>query len=204
VQRSFFYIDGASDSAFPEPELILIDKAGYTVALNRVAVDAGPQTESAMQRPVFSALLRRMSAGDLLVVLRVSSLGYSARDVLDTLMRCRAAGLAVRCIELGSTDLAGRPEPQAVKMLRAVVRMEIATRSERSRKGLQTAQMNGQRTGRPASLSGRDQERALRSLDKGLSVSEVARRFGTSRQTIMRIRAASAAATAAVATQLEP
>ncbi|VWD49200.1 DNA invertase [Burkholderia contaminans] len=34
----------------------------------------------------------------------------------------------------------------------------------------------------------------MRSLDKGLSVSEVARRFGTSRQTIMRIRASLALA----------
>ncbi len=34
----------------------------------------------------------------------------------------------------------------------------------------------------------------MRSLDKGLSVSEVARKFGTSRQTVMRIRASSATA----------
>ncbi|WP_415872625.1 helix-turn-helix domain-containing protein [Burkholderia ubonensis] len=37
----------------------------------------------------------------------------------------------------------------------------------------------------------------MRALDKGLSISEIARRFGTSRQTVMRIRASAAAAAAA-------
>ena len=43
-----------------------------------------------------------------------------------------------------------------------------------------------------ASLSRTDQERIVRFLGKGLSVSEVARRIGTSRQTVMRVRAAAA------------
>ncbi|WP_256990700.1 helix-turn-helix domain-containing protein [Burkholderia sp. HI2714] len=59
---------------------------------------------------------------------------------------------------------------------------------------MQSAQESGQHVGRPASLARHDRERVMRSLDKGLSVSEVARRFGTSRQTIMRIRASLALA----------
>ena len=190
LQRTYFYINGASDGDFPEHELIQLDKAGYTVALNRVAIDNVPQFVSAAERPQLSGLLRRIAPEDVLVVLELSSLGSSASDVLSTVMRCRKAGIAVRCVELGSVDLASRPEPQAVKMLRAVVRMETATRSERSKHGLKSAQESGRHTGRPASLSRSDRESVMRSLGKGLSVSDVARKFGTSRQTIMRIRAA--------------
>jgi putative DNA-invertase from lambdoid prophage Rac len=188
LQRAFFYINGGASADFPERELILLDKAGFTVAMNRVAVDDAERFVAAAERPVLNALLRRMAPGDLLVALDLASLGCSARDVLDTLMHCRADGLGVRCVEIGAADLAGRPEPQAVKTLRAIARMETATRSERSRTSLRLAQSAGTRMGRPASLSTRDRERVLHSLDKGLSVSEVARRFGTSRQTIMRIR----------------
>ncbi|SEJ18384.1 recombinase family protein [Paraburkholderia diazotrophica] len=197
MRQTYFYINGASDSHTPEHELIQIDKAGYTVALNRVAIDDVPQYFPAADRPQLNVLLRRIARDDLLVVLKLSALGCSARDVLATLTRCRSAKVSVRCVELGSMDLTAHPEPQAVKTLRAIVQMEIATRSQRSRKSLQFAQESGRHTGRPASLSRTDRARVMRSLDKGLSVSEVARKFGTSRQTIMRIRDASSAPAAA-------
>ncbi|RQS61597.1 recombinase family protein [Burkholderia sp. Bp8963] len=193
MRRTFFYLNSVADSHVPEQDLIALDKAGYTVVLNRIAIDHVPPYVVAAERPELKGLLRRAEPGDLLVVLELSALGCSARDVLSTLIQCRKARISVRCVELGNVDLAGRPETQAVRTLRAIVRMEMATRSQRSRESLKSAQENGRRTGRPASLSRHDRERVMRSLGKGLSVSEVARRFGTSRQTVMRIRASSEA-----------
>ncbi|QBR00681.1 helix-turn-helix domain-containing protein [Paraburkholderia pallida] len=51
----------------------------------------------------------------------------------------------------------------------------------------------GRHTGRPGSLSPTDRGAVIGLLDKGVSVSEIARRFDTSRQPIMRIRASSTA-----------
>ena len=197
MRRTFFYVNSAVDTPFPEQELIALDKAGYTVVLSRVAIDRVPPFVAAAERPELSGLLRRAEPGDSLVVLELSALGCSVRDALSTLMQCRAKGMSVQCVEIGNVDLASRPEPQAVKALRAVIRMEIAARSQRGRTSLKTAQDSGKRVGRPTSLSRHDRDRVMRSLDKGLSVSEVARRFGTSRQTIMRIRASFAPAEAA-------
>ncbi|KVR68193.1 helix-turn-helix domain-containing protein [Burkholderia ubonensis] len=197
MQRTYFYINSAADGHVPEQELIAFDKAGYTIVLNRIATDHVPPHVAAAERPELKGLLRRAAPGDLLVVLELAALGCSARDVLSTLMHCRSEGISVRCVELGNVDLAGRSEPQAVKTLKAIVRMEIVTRSQRSREGLKSAQDSGRRTGRPASLSHHDRERVMRALDKGLSISEIARRIGTSRQTVMRIRASAAAAAAA-------
>ncbi|MEK6291210.1 MAG: recombinase family protein [Paraburkholderia tropica] len=190
LAHTYFYINSASDGNFPEQELIRLDKAGYTVALNRVAVDNVPPYVGAQERSALTNVLRRAAAGDELVVLDLSCLGSSARDELSTLLKCRKERIAVRCVELGAIDLAGRPEPAAFKMLRAVVRLETATRSERSSLSLKLAQQCGRSTGRPVSLSGQDRERVAALLKKGVSVSETARRFGTSRQTVMRIRAA--------------
>ncbi|MBN3751430.1 recombinase family protein [Paraburkholderia sp. Tr-20389] len=190
AQKTYFYINNPRTRQFPEQELIDLDRAGYTVVLNRVAVDNVPPFVPAAERMELNALLRRIAPEDALVVLDLSSLGCNARDVLWTLMQCRKAKIAVRCVELGGAELTRRPEPPATRTLRAIIRMETATRSERSTSSLKTARANGRPTGRPASLSRTDQERIVRFLGKGLSVSEVARRFGTSRQTVMRVRAA--------------
>ncbi|WP_322057352.1 recombinase family protein [Paraburkholderia sp. J63] len=191
MPQTWFYINGPSDRYFPEQELIRLDKAGYTVALSRVAIDNVRPFVGTAERAALSGLLRRAAPGDELVVLDLSCLGRSARDVLSTLQRCRKERIAVRCVEFGNVDLAGRPEPQAVRMLKAVVRLETAMRSERSSTSLKEAQQSGRPTGRPGSLSPGDREDVIGLLDQGVSVSEIARRFKTSRQTIMRIRAAS-------------
>ncbi|RQR62729.1 recombinase family protein [Burkholderia sp. Bp9126] len=196
MRRTFFYVNSSVDTPFPEQELIALDKAGYTVVLGRVAIDRVPPFVPAAERPELSGLLRRAEPGDSLVVLELSALGSSVRDALSTLMQCRGKGMSVVCVEIGNVDLDSRPEPQAIKTLRAVSRMETAARSQRGKTNLQSAQDNGKRVGRPTSLSRHDRERVMRSLDKGLSVSEVARRFGTSRQTIMRVRASFARAEA--------
>jgi len=193
-RRTFFYINNPLARQVPEQELFALDRAGYTVVLSRVALDSVPPHVPAAGRPELGALLRRIAPDDVLVVLELASLGHSARDVLSTLIQCRKSRIAVRCIELGNTDLTSRPEPQAVKTLRAVVRMETAARSQRSTMGLKSARDEGRATGRPSSLSSGERERIIRSLEKGISVSEVARRFGTSRQTVMRVRAAIEAA----------
>jgi putative DNA-invertase from lambdoid prophage Rac len=197
LSQTYFYINGTSASHFPEQELIRLDKAGYTVALNRVAVDGAPPCVAAANRTVLNGVMRRIAAGDRLVVLELSCLGCSVRDVLTTLLKCRKEKISVRCVELGNVDLASRPEPQAVKTLRAIVRMETRTRSERSSTSLRLAQQSGRSTGRPVSLSREHRERVIGLLHKGLSVSEIARQFDTSRQTIMRIRASSGTAAAA-------
>lgn len=194
MPQTWFYINGPSDRNFPEQELIRLHKAGYMVALDRVAIDDVRPFVGTAERTALSGLLRRMAPGDELVVLDLACLGSSARDVLSTLQKCRKERIALRCVEFGNVDLAGRLEPQAVRMLRAVVRLETCSRSERSSTSLKVAQQSGRPTGRPGSLSPRDREDVIGLLDQGVSVSEIARRFKTSRQTIMRIRAASATA----------
>src|ERR1700761_8637129 len=117
------YLLGAPDPLMPEKELILFDKAGYTVAVSRLAIDDQPAYTPARERPKLQSMLRRLAPRDTLVVLELPALGCNARDILATLMHCRKSKIVVKCVEVGHTDLAGLPEPAAVKTLRALVRL---------------------------------------------------------------------------------
>jgi putative DNA-invertase from lambdoid prophage Rac len=52
----------------------------------------------------------------------------------------------------------------------------------------ETAKAAGAVLGRPATLDEGQREVVRRELERGISVSELARRYGTSRQTVMRAR----------------
>jgi putative DNA-invertase from lambdoid prophage Rac len=199
LEKIHIYLLGAPDPLMPEKELIQFDKAGYTVAVSRLAVDDLPAYTPARERPELQSMLRRLVARDTLVVLDLSALGCNARDILATLMHCRKSKILVRCVEVGHSDLAGLPEPAAVRTLRALVRLDAACRSLRSRDSLAAVRAAGKTTGRPPSLTDQQRQRVLQSLGKGQSVSEVARRFNTSRQTVLRIRSDGARAAAGAA-----
>ena len=59
--------------------------------------------------------------------------------------------IVVQCVEVGNVDLAGRPEPQAIKMLRAVIRLETAARSQRGKAGNSHKTAGGTSAGPPRS-----------------------------------------------------
>ncbi|SCC69490.1 helix-turn-helix domain-containing protein, partial [Kosakonia oryziphila] len=58
---------------------------------------------------------------------------------------------------------------------------------ERTHSGLARARAAGKRFGRPPALNQEQRQAALEHLKAGASISAVAREFGTSRQTIMRL-----------------
>ncbi|EOS94527.1 Transposon resolvase [Erwinia tracheiphila PSU-1] len=59
---------------------------------------------------------------------------------------------------------------------------------ERTYSDLARARAAGKQFGRPLALNPEQQQAALEHLKVGASISAVAREFGTSRQTIMRLR----------------
>jgi putative DNA-invertase from lambdoid prophage Rac len=189
MEKLHIYLFGEDAYSQQEKSLIQLDKAGYMVTLGRVAIEALPAYTPAAVRPRLQSVIRRLSPGDALVVLELAALGCNGRDILSTIKQCRSAGASLRCVELGQADLTGRPEPSAVKALRALMRLDANCRSLRSRDSIAAVRESGRHTGRPPSLTVQQRRSVLQALDRGQSVSEVARRFGTSRQTVMRIRA---------------
>lgn len=188
MSKMYFYFNLPESQGLPEPDLARLDAAGYTIDLRRVVVERTPHSRPAMERGALANVLRRMQARDTLVVTKLAFLGSSARDVLSTLTQCRDAGLKVHCEETGPANLASTNAPIAVKTLEAVVELERLSASARTREFLNQAKDEGRPLGRPPSLTRQQRSRILDRLARGIAVSEVARQFQTSRQTVMRIR----------------
>ena len=73
-------------------------------------------------------------------------------------------------------------------VIAAVAEFERDLLIERTQAGLALARASGRAIGRPQSLDKGQVATVRQKLSQGLSVASVAREFGTSRQTIMRVR----------------
>ena len=73
-------------------------------------------------------------------------------------------------------------------VINAVAQFERDLLIERTQSGLKRAKAEGKVFGRPASLVGAKRQAVLQELQAGASVAALAKRYGTSRQTIMRAR----------------
>jgi putative DNA-invertase from lambdoid prophage Rac len=107
-----------------------------------------------------------------------------------TIEQFRARGAQLRCLEIGRPDLARRPEPPAVHALCAACRLDTLAKQARSETSIELARNSGALPGRRPTFSKRDQLRIMQRLARGSTVTDVAQAFGTSRQTVLRIRAA--------------
>ena len=75
-----------------------------------------------------------------------------------------------------------------INVLNAVAQFERDLLIERTQSGLKRAKSEGKTLGRPFTLSDEQKQGVRNDLAKGMSVSAIARKFATSRQTIMRVR----------------
>lgn len=191
MRSTFIYSNSAPDMDAIERQLSAADRAGYTVDLRRAFWECVPPLVSALERPQLRASCSASPTGTWSWPCSCPASG-AAWDVLATIMRFRKLGVGLYCVELGRADLARRSPPMAVTLLRAIAAIDEATRSERMRASAAEAKANGKQLGRRPSLGKAERNGILQSLSDGASVSEVARFFGTSRQTVLRIRAAHA------------
>lgn len=99
-----------------------------------------------------------------------------------------ASGIRVHCLALGGVDLTSAAGTMTMQVISAVAEFEKDLLIERTHSGLARARAAGKRFGRPPALNQEQRQAALEHLKAGDSISAVAREFGTSRQTIMRLR----------------
>ena len=111
-------------------------------------------------------------------------------DVRATVERLEAAGVRVHCLALGGVDLTSPAGKMTMQVINAVSEFERDLLFERTNSGLQRAKAEGKKFGRPSALTDAQKSEVLGLLGKGMSVAQLARQFETTRQTIMRIRAA--------------
>ncbi|WP_321846952.1 recombinase family protein [Burkholderia cepacia] len=188
MSRTFAYARVSTSDQTTANQLREIEAAGFSVDKRRVVSESISGSVSADQRPGFAQLLVKMEEGDVLIVTKLDRLGRNAMDVRATVEGLAERGIRVHCLALGGVDLTSAAGRMTMQVLNAVAEFERDLLIERTHAGIARAKAEGKAMGRPSVLSGEQRADVLRELDAGASVAALARRFGTSRQTIMRVR----------------
>ncbi|TGB33168.1 recombinase family protein [Burkholderia thailandensis] len=188
MSRTFAYARVSTSDQTTANQLREIEAAGFSVDKRRLVSESISGSVSADQRPGFAQLLVKMEEGDVLIVTKLDRLGRNAMDVRATVEGLAERGIRVHCLALGGVDLTSAAGRMTMQVLNAVAEFERDLLIERTHAGIARAKAEGKAMGRPSALSDDQRADVLRELDAGASVASLARRFGTSRQTIMRVR----------------
>ncbi|MCA1971544.1 MAG: recombinase family protein [Caenispirillum sp.] len=189
--QTFVYARVSTAGQTTENQVLEIERAGYQPSA--VYEDTISGKVPAMERPEFVKLMDAISRTKIdkrLIVSKLDRLGRDAGDILETVKRLAAMGCAVKVLQLGDTDLTSGAGKIILSTLAAVAEVERDILIERTQAGLQRAKKQGKTLGRPKGGAWAQALEIRSCLAEGLSVSEVARRFATTRQTVLRIREA--------------
>ena len=137
-------------------------------------------------RPVWDELLRSLREGDTLMVTELSRLGRSTSQLSTLADDLQDRGVALRILNLGIDT--GTPSGRLVySIISAVAQMERELLIERTMSGLAAARARGRKGGRKPSITETQIRRAQKLYDaRDLTVAEIAKTIGCSRQTLYR------------------
>lgn len=188
MPRTFAYVRVSTTGQTTENQIQEIEAAGFHVEPRRIVTETVSGSTPIAQRREFSKLMDRLEAGDVLIVTKLDRLGRDAIDVSSTVMALAEMGVRVHCLALGGVDLTSSAGTMTMNVLNAVAQFERDLLIERTQAGLNRAKAEGKTLGRKATLSEQQKQTVLDDLAAGSSVSAIARKLGTSRQTVMRAR----------------
>jgi putative DNA-invertase from lambdoid prophage Rac len=188
MARVFAYCRVSSLDQTTDNQIIEIRAAGFDVTASRIVRETVSGSVAAAERREFGKLMDRLEEGDILVVTKLDRLGRNAMDVRATVEALAGRGIRVHCLALGGVDLTSAAGKMTMGVIAAVAEFERDLLIERTQSGLARAKQAGKVLGRPRSLDDSQRIEAASMLSVGKTVAEVARRFKTSRQTVMRAR----------------
>jgi DNA invertase Pin-like site-specific DNA recombinase len=187
--HTFAYLRVSTTAQTTDNQQLEIETAGYDP--DTTYRDTVSGKVPAGERPEFRAMLytiSRTKKPKRLIVTKLDRLGRDAVDIQATVKRLGEMGCAVRVLQLGDLDLTSSAGKLVMATLSAVAEMERDILIERTNAGLARARKEGKTLGRPR-VTDEAKSGAIRAmLGEGVSVSEVARRHGVSRATVIRVR----------------
>jgi putative DNA-invertase from lambdoid prophage Rac len=188
MTRAFAYCRVSTTEQTIDNQVQEIAASGFVVNGSRIITETVSGSVAAMQRKGFLALLNKLERGDVLVVTKLDRLGRSAIDVRSTVEHLAALGVRVHCLALGGSDLTNTSGKMIMGLISVFAEFERDLLIDRTQSGLARAKSQGKTLGRPKSLGEAETKAVVARLAQGEAVASLAREFGTSRQSIMRIR----------------
>jgi putative DNA-invertase from lambdoid prophage Rac len=108
-------------------------------------------------------------------------------DVRKTLEQLAASGIRVHSLALGGVDLTIPAGNMTMQVISTIAEFERDLLIERTHSEIARAKAAGKRLGRPSALN----EDVLEHLKEGFTISAVASKFHTTRQTVLRVKTSS-------------
>ena len=188
MSRVFAYCRVSTADQTTDNQIQEIASAGFTVQKGRAITETVSGSVLAMERKGFLNLLNKLEANDVLIVTKLDRLGRNAMDVRASVERLASMGVRVHCLALGGVDLTSSAGRMTMQVIAAVAEFERDLLVERTQSGLSRAKAQGKLLGRPKSIDQEASKQVVERLKAGEAVAALAREYGTSRQSIMRIR----------------
>ena len=188
MSRVFAYCRVSTADQTTDNQIQEIAAAGFTVQKGRAITETVSGSVPAMERKGFLALLNKLEAADVLIVTKLDRLGRNAMDVRVSVERLASIGVRVHCLALGGVDLTSPAGKMTMGVIAAVAEFERDLLIERTQSGLARVKSQGKVLGRPRSVDAQASKIVVERLERGEAVAALAREYGTSRQSIMRIR----------------
>lgn len=188
MSRVFAYTRVSTLEQEPANQLIEIKSAGYAVEAHRYIEERISGSIEAFKRPCFFQLTQKLEQGDTLVVTKLDRLGRDSIDIQKTFQWFTQQGIRLIVLQLGNLDLTSSSGALMIKVLSAVADFERQLIIERVQAGLARAKAENKKLGRPSKTSASDKQQIISKLAQGATVSQLAKDFGISRASVIKIR----------------
>jgi DNA invertase Pin-like site-specific DNA recombinase len=142
-------------------------------------------------RAQLATVLRRIEAGDILVVTRLDRLARSTRDLLNVIDALSKRGAGFKSLKDAWADTTSSHGRLMLTVLAGLAEFERDLIRARTGEGRKRAQERGVRFGRPRKLTAHQRQEAIGRLIAGETLAEVARSYAVDPTTIGRLQAAS-------------
>jgi len=177
------YARVSSDGQSLESQLELLKSAGCVEVFQEKA--SGKNRTGRRELP---KLLRRLSRGDVLVVTRLDRLARSTRDLLNILEEVAEKGSGFKALSDAWCDTTSAHGKLMVTILGGLAEFERALLLARTAEGRHQAKRMGVRFGRKPKLSRYQHKEALERREAGETLKAIARSYGVSAPTILRLK----------------
>jgi DNA invertase Pin-like site-specific DNA recombinase len=141
-------------------------------------------------RTELAKVIRRLEAGDVLIVTRLDRLARSTRDLLNVLATLGERQAGFRSLKDSWADTTTPHGRLMLTVLGGLAEFERELIRARTGEGRKRAKDRGMKFGRPSALTAHQRQEALQRLANGEAQADVARTFNVSQATISRLATA--------------
>src|SRR5262245_15760807 len=175
-----FYARVSSKEQDPRSQVEAARARGIPTANVHVETASGARHD----RPVLTALLAQLKAGDTLVTFRLDRLGRSLSHLVKTLEDLEARKIGFETLDGVSTK--GATGKLVLHVLASVAQFERQLLIERTMAGLKAARAEGRTGGNRRKMTPQDITTARKRMTEGLKAREVAAMFGVSERSLQQ------------------